>query len=60
MLTSSKELRLDVGLDGKFSNYMFVDIEKIYKYFIDIRNSAGVKTFNDYNEWLMAQQGFRM
>lgn len=58
--SESKELRVDVGLDGSFSNYGFIDIEKVYKHFIDIRNNANVATFNDYNDWLMEQQGFRM
>lgn len=56
----SNELRLDVGFDGKFSNHEFKDIEEIYAHFIDLRNKAGVETFNDYNEWLMNKQGFRM
>lgn len=56
----SKELRVDVGLDGKLANYNLIPIEKIYNHFINIRNKAGVSTFNEYNEWLMAQQGFRM
>lgn len=56
----SSELRLDVGFDGKFSNHEFKDIEEIYTHFINLRNKAGVETFNDYNEWLMNKQGFRM
>lgn len=55
----SKELRVDVGLDGSLSNYNLIDIETIYNYFVEIRDRAGVSTFNDYNEWLMSQQGFR-
>lgn len=58
--TSAKELRADVGLDGKLSNYGLIDLETIYKHFTDIKNNAGVATFNEYNEWLMQQQGFRM
>jgi hypothetical protein len=58
--TESKELRLDVGLDGHMANYMFIDVETIYKHFIEIRNNAGIKKFADYQEWLMEQQGFRM
>jgi hypothetical protein len=57
--TISNELRVDVGLDSTFCNYKFMDIEQIYKYFVEIRDRAGVSTFNDYNEWLMSQQGFR-
>jgi len=56
----SKELRLDVGLDGSFANYSLVGIESIYNHFVEIRNNAGVSTFAEYSEWLMQQQGFRM
>lgn len=56
----SKELRVDVGLDSDISNYNLVSLETIYNHFVNIKNNAGVSTFNDYNEWLMEQQGFRM
>lgn len=58
--TTSKELRVDVGFDGKFANMQFIDIEKIYKYFVEIRTRAGIDKFADYQEWLMKEQGFRM
>ncbi len=58
--TISKELRVDVGFDGKLANMQFIDIEKIYKYFIEIRTNAGIEKFADYQEWLMKEQGFRM
>jgi calcineurin-like phosphoesterase family protein len=56
----SDELRVDVGLDGKLSNYNLIPLETIYNYFTNKLNKAGVSTFNDYNEWLMEKQGFRM
>lgn len=58
--TSMNELRVDVGLDGTLSNYCFVDLETLYNHFVKIRNNAGISKFADYQEWLMAQQGFRM
>lgn len=56
----SSEMRADVGFDGKLSNYGLIDLETIYKYFVEIRNKAGINKFADYQEWLMAKQGFRM
>ena len=58
--TDSRELRVDVGFDGKFAGLEFVELEDLYKYFRDIRDSAGCASFQDYQEWLMKQQGFRM
>jgi len=55
----SRELRVDVGLDSDIANYRLIDLETIYRHFVEIRDRAGVSTFNDYNEWLMSQQGFR-
>ena len=55
--TKSNELRVDVGLDGQLANYQFVSLEKLYKYFTDIRDAAGCKTFTEYNEQLMDKQG---
>ena len=55
----SRELRVDVGLDSDIANYSLIDLETIYRHFTRIKESAGVATFNDYNEWLMGQQGFR-
>lgn len=56
----SMELRLDVGLDSDIANYNLIDIETIYNHFLNIRNKVGVNTFQEYNEWLMNNQGFRM
>ena len=58
--TSSKELRVDVGFDGTLGDYDFIDLETMYAYFCGIRDSAGCKTFQEYQEWLMKNQGFRM
>lgn len=60
MNDDSLELRVDVGLDGKFANYGFVDLETLYKHFRKIIEKQGCKTFQEYAEWLMAKQGFRM
>ena len=56
----SLELRVDVGLDSELSNYQFVSLEKLYEHFRKIVKSAGCNTLQDYAEWLMAKQGFRM
>lgn len=56
----SKELRIDVGLDAEEFEHDFVEVEQLYEYFCRIKNSAGCKTFQEYQEWLMANQGFRM
>jgi len=57
---NSKELRVDVGLDNPYWNYNFVELEQLYKYFTDIRDNAGCKTFQEYNEKLMENQGVRL
>ena len=56
----SKELRIDVGLDADAFNHEFVEVEELYNYFIAIREKSGCKTFQEYQEWLMDNQGFRM
>lgn len=56
----SKELRIDVGLDAEVFNHDFIEVEDLYNYFIAIRDAAGCKTFEEYQEWLMKEQGFRM
>lgn len=58
--TKSKELRLDVGLDSELYGHEFIEVENLYKHFCDIRDAAGCKTFQEYQEWLMKNQGFRM
>lgn len=44
--TESKELRVDVGLDGKLANEYFISLENLYKYFCKIK---GTKSFREYN-----------
>ena len=56
----SLELRVDVGLDSELADYNFVSLEKLYEHFDKIVKSAGCNTFQDYAEWLMEKQGFRM
>ena len=56
----SKELRLDVGLDGAMANYHLISLEDIYSYFREIVDNAGCATFQDYAEKLMAEQGYRI
>lgn len=58
--TSSLELRVDVGLDTKFADYNLVSLEKLYEHFKAKKVAAGVNTFEEYNEWMMKNQGFRM
>lgn len=56
----SGELRVDVGLDSDLANGNFIEVEQLYNHFCGIRDAAGCKTFQEYQEWLMANQGFRM
>ena len=56
----SKELRVDVGLDCAQWGYEFVEVEPLYYYMRDIMKTAGCNTFQEYQEWLMNNQGFRM
>lgn len=56
----SLELRVDVGLDSKLANYGFVDLETLYNHFRSIIEKQGCETFQEYAEWLMDKQGFRM
>lgn len=56
----SKELRVDVGLDSDLANGEFIELEKLYNHFKSIRDAAGCETFQEYQEWLMKNQGFRM
>ena len=58
--TNSKELRVDVGLDSELWGHDFVEVERLYNYFLNIRAVSGCKTFQEYQEWLMAEQGRRM
>ena len=56
----SKELRVDAGLDSDIFNHEFIEVEVLYNYFKSIRDASGCKKFEEYQEWLMANQGFRM
>ena len=56
----SKELRVDAGLDSDIFGHEFIEVEALYEYFKDIRDASGCKKFEEYQEWLMANQGFRM
>jgi calcineurin-like phosphoesterase family protein len=56
----SLELRVDVGLDGSLASRQLVPLEKLYQHFRLKLENAGVNTFQEYNEWMMQNQGFRM
>lgn len=47
--TESKELRVDVGIDGKFSNYQFQSLEQIHEH---MKKIAGDNTFAEYAKTL--------
>lgn len=55
----TKELRVDVGIDSGLAQFGLVPLETLYKHFADIRDAAGCKTFQEYNEQLMNKQGYR-
>ena len=57
---TSKELRVDVGLDGALSNYTLIPLEKLYAHFRAKLDAAGVKTFQEYIDWKMENDGYRM
>ena len=52
--TNSGELRVDVGIDSMLGNYHFIELEELYNYFCDIRDSKGCKTFAEYQEMLIS------
>ena len=54
------ELRVDVGLDNPYWDYNFVELEQLYNYFRNIIKSHGFNTFQDYVNYLMETQGYRM
>jgi hypothetical protein len=54
-----KELRVDVGLDAAISQYEFVELETLYNYFTSLRENIGVKTFQEYIDWKMENDGYR-
>lgn len=53
------ELRVDVGLDGKLSNYHFIELEELYNYFCKIRDNYGCKTFQEFIDKRMKELGYR-
>ena len=57
---NSKELRVDVGFDGKLANMNFVDLETLYNYMISIRSLTNSNTFMEHTEKLIEEQGFRI
>lgn len=54
------ELRVDVGLDNQYWDYNFVELEQLYNYFRNIIQSHGFNTFQDYVNYLMETQGYRI
>ena len=58
--SESLELRVDVGFDGLLASRQLVPLETLYQHFRTKLDAAGVKTFQEYNEWMMENQGFRM
>ena len=54
------ELRVDVGLDNQYWDYNFVELEQLYNYFRNIIKSHGFNTFQDYVNYLMETQGYRI
>lgn len=54
------ELRVDVGLDNQYWDYNFVELEQLYNYFRNIIKSHGLSTFQDYVNYLMETQGYRI
>ena len=54
---NSKELRVDVGYDGKLSNLGFIDLETLYAYFKSI---TGTMTFRQYIDKKMLDDGYRL
>ena len=54
------ELRVDVGLDNQYWDYNFVELEQLYNYYKNIIQSHGFSTFQDYVNYLMETQGYRI
>lgn len=58
--TISGELRVDVGLDSLLADHKLVPLEDLYNHLRAKLDIAGVNTFEEYNEWKMKNDGFRM
>ena len=56
----SLELRVDVGFDSILGGLELVPLEKLYAHYRGIIAKQGMDTFQDYANWLMEKQGFRM
>ena len=56
----TRELRVDVGLDNQYWDYNFVELEQLYNYYKNIIQSHGFSTFQDYVNYLMETQGYRI
>ena len=58
----SNELRVDVGYDAQLSKECggFVELEDLYKFMRAKLGKAGVNKFEDYIDWKMKNDGFRM
>ena len=54
------ELRVDVGFDGELAQHELIELEQLYTYFCGIRDRAGCKTFQEYIDWKMEDDGYRM
>ena len=54
------ELRVDVGFDGELAQHELIELEQLYNYFCEIRDRAGYKTFQEYIDWKMEDDGYRM
>lgn len=58
--SESMELRVDVGFDSTLAGHQLVPLEELYKHFRAKLAVAGVSTFQEYNDWKMKNDGFRM
>lgn len=56
----TNELRVDVGFDNPYWNHEFVELEELYNYFKNIVKSHGFNNFQDYINYLMENQGYRI
>ena len=55
----SGELRVDVGLDAKLSNYELISLEMVYKHMKDIIKQNGFDNFEEYVENKALEDGVR-
>lgn len=59
---SCKELRVDAGYDGRMAKECggFIELEQLYNHMKKKLADAGIEKFEDYSEWKMKNDGFRM